>query len=244
MVGTPLTPSSPWQWLAIDIETADGTPSDLERSMRLTWAPAPSWKAETIGKRYLDLHAKKLERLALLDESPITVVALRSNVGPIALHACTEHPPRDLHGAVVQGFSDEGAMLAALRAVIEHDVTVDTVIVGHNIVHFDLPKLRHAFLRNGLRPPDAFLCRDQPVFDTMLEYGRRFSIAKRDAMVSLDDLLTEFRIESHKNTADGSMAPELYRDGQHDALIGYAVLDVIAESELFLHMTGQSEFLR
>ena len=63
-MNAPIT--SPLGWLALDIETAGGRPEDAEAWMRRQWAPSDKWKPETIGTRYLEMLAKKRERLALL----------------------------------------------------------------------------------------------------------------------------------------------------------------------------------
>ncbi len=241
-------PPAPYGYLALDIETADGRPDDAERTVALAYRPDSltrgTWKPETAGNRIAEAFKARLDKLALLDEAPIVVISLRSDTELRALHTCNAHEPRMIHGGLVEGFTDATAMLIALRNLLDARMTPDTPLVGHNITHFDLRKLRWAYARHGVRPPAALLDRGQAVYDTMTEYGRRFSVAKGECFIALADLLEEFGIPNHKTTADGAMAPQLYRTGQHDALIGYALLDVLAESELFLRMTGQAAGLK
>src|SRR5690606_31821930 len=101
-----------------------------------------------------------------------------------------------------------------------------------------------AYVRHGLRMPYVLQGTDQPVFDTMLKYAGLFSIGDNKGLsVALDNLLEEFGIASHKGEIDGSMVPGLVAAGRVDDLIRYALLDVLAEAELFLRMAGQTDDL-
>lgn len=234
---------APYRYLVLDIETAGGRPEDAERWMRLQWSPNPSWKPETIGERYLKLLASKKEKLALLDASQIVCISLRSETETRCLHSCYKHPLLLLHGAGVEGFGSEADMLAAFRDLLETRCSTETVIAGHNILSFDLRRLRNAFVRDGVRLPAALLSRDQAIFDTMRAFCDRYS-ANTEIMIGLADTLEAFGLESHKNLVSGAMVPELYASGQFDTLISYAILDVIAEAELYERMTGQAVGLR
>lgn len=229
-----------FNWLTLDIETIGGRPEDAERDMRMNWAPNPTWKPDTIGKRYLEMLEKKRERLALIDGSRVVSVALRSNPEAAqtrVLHCLYVHDANAVGGALIEGFATEREMLAALRALLGAHVGDQTTLVGHNIADFDLPKLRMAYLRNGLALP-ACLAGDQDIFDTMRVWGRKFS-ATRDPFVSLADVFEILGVESHKDLVDGSQVDQLYAEGKHDLLIKYNLLDVLAEDELFRRMTGQ-----
>jgi len=232
-----------YEWLALDIETTDGRPEHAERWMRMNWSPTPSWKDETIGKRYRELLEKKKQKLALLDESPIILVTLVSNENELrAIHCMYEHQPKNMFGALVEGFATQAEMLAALRNLLDAKVFNDTTIVGHNIKHFDLNKLRWANLRESLRLPVALQLK-MPIYDTMLEYGRRFSL-NRNPYIALDDVLELLEMDSHKKVMSGADVPDLYRAGKYDTIIQYGLLDVLDEAEVFLRMTGQSEHLK
>jgi hypothetical protein len=232
----------PYGYLCLDLETADASPDEVEAWARREWSPSPSWKAETIGTRWLEALAKKKERAALLDSSPIICVGLRSDTELRCLHCMQQHPPRQEHGGLVEGFADLPSLLIALRNVLDALCGPDTVICGHNIIHFDMAKLRWAYVHEGVHIPDALLSREQPVFDTMREY-HRYSL-DGEQMVSLDGALERFGLPSHKAVADGSKVPELYRTGQYGTIVQYQLLDVLAESQLYLRMTGQAEGLR
>lgn len=241
---SPAAPA-PFGFVALDIETTNGNPSGAEHWMRTRWLPGSNLtKPETIGRHFQELLEKKREKLALLDTAPVVVVTLQTDVEPLprCLHCLQVEPPHEAHGGFVEGFEDSRSMLIALRNLLDSRCLGDTLLVGHNIKGFDLRKLRWQYVRHGLRMPSAFRGREQPVFDTMTEYSGLFSVgADNKLFVSLDDLLGEFGIPSHKGEIDGSMVPQLVAEGRFDELIRYALLDVRAEAELFLRMTGQKD---
>lgn len=231
--------AEPYEWLAIDIETANGRPEDAERELRMKWKPAASWKDETVGARYRAAQEKAQERRALCDSSPIVIVSIRTPSELRVLHHLEARDPETVEGALVEGFADERAMLLALRSLLEARCDESTLIVGHNVKSFDLPKLRQSYLRHGLRLPSPLAAHDQGVYDTMREYARRFSLAD-SLYIALADILELLQLPGYKSLIDGAMVPELVEAGEIDALVRYALLDAVAESELYLRMTGQS----
>jgi hypothetical protein len=230
----------PYQWLCIDIETGHGRPEDCERLMRLTWAPDKRWKDDTIGKRYKEALQKKIEKRALIDESPIKVVSLRSDSELRCLHWIEPHEAKQISGGLVEGFATQREMLIALRALLDARVIGDTPIVGHNIIGFDLPRLRWAYIKERLRLPDALHAFEQATYDVMREFCRRYTVNK-DIMISFDEVLEQFGLPSHKGIVSGPDIPDLIEQGETDLVVQYALLDVVAESDLFLRMTGGLE---
>lgn len=231
---------APYVFLALDIETTDGSPEEAERWMRLHWLPGSNLtKPETIGRHFQERLEEKRTKLALLDTAPIVCVSMKSESELRCLHSLGAEPPREEAGGLVEGFATPREMLIALRNLLDARCSEDTVLVGHNILGFDLRKLRRAYVYWHVRMPFVLQGTDQPVFDTMTKYGSLFSVGDSKLFVSLDDLLQEFRIESHKGDVDGSMVPAMVQEGRVVELVRYALLDVLAESELFLRMTGQ-----
>lgn len=237
----PSAPGTPTcSWVAFDIETTNGRPEDAEAWARNLWSPDRRWKAETIGSRYLEVVSKKEERLALLDAAPIVCISVRTEFELWCLHAMEAHEPRSVHGGVVAGYATEGDMLVAFRTLLDSRVPgPDVPLVGHNILGFDLRKLRWRYLKQNLRLPVALAAKEQAVYDTMVEYGRRFS-TDRDLFISLSGVLEALGVDSHKDLVDGSTVPDLYEAKQYDTIIRYALLDVLAEADLYLRMTGQN----
>lgn len=239
----PMMPQT-WDWVCLDLETIAGTPTDAERWMRLHWSPNKTWKPATIGQRFLDMLESKEQKLALMDEAPIICVSIQTSTRELrCLHWLYQHEPRQVHGGLVESFPDQAAMLTGLRALLDSFVGPETVVVGHNIRRFDLPKLRSAYLRAGLRLPAVLAAQSVALFDSMVEYGRRFSLTERP-FVALADILEAFNMDSHKSTCSGEQVGDLHAAGDFDSIVAYALLDVIAEAEVFRRMTGQSAELR
>lgn len=225
----------PPQYLAIDIETIAGDPCEAEEWMRKKWSPNPNWKPATIGSRFLEAYEKKKEQLALLDTAPIISVAMRTEADIRVIHWLPVEESQ-IAGAGMERCENQVAMLRRVRDYLDQ-CTPETVLIGHNILHFDLPKLRRGMIRYGVRLPQCLVDREQPVFDTMLEWNR-YTLDERP-MVSLSDVLEACGVPNHKQIVEGGHIHELYTKRDYAAILTYAVADVVAEWTLFLLMTGQ-----
>jgi hypothetical protein len=226
----------PPQYLCLDIETISGDPCEAEEWVRRCWTPAKNWKPATIGARYLEMVAKKEERLALLDTCPILSVQIRTEADIRVLHWMPIDEER-LSVAAIERYADEPAMLGRLAELLG-STDSDTLLIGHNVKRFDLPKLRRGFLKHGIRLPACLVYRDQQVYDTMREWGR-FTLDER-LFIGLSELLDACGIPSHKDLLDGAHVPQLYEEGRYKEILVYAIADVIAEWNVFLRMTGQA----
>lgn len=233
------------EWMALDIETINGSPDDAERFIVQAYRCESfgTWADATIGKKIKEAWEKKKERLALLDAAPIICVSLQGSFRPPSLVHWLPTAIEAPAGSEMLACSDESAMLVALRIYLDATCAQDTTLVGHNIRDFDLPKLRHAYCRHGLRLPQCLTYRDQPYYDTMEAYCKRFSV-HRAIMIGLQDVLDAFGMTHHKADVDGGMVQQMYESGEHQALANYSILDVIAEADLFERMTGQAACLR
>jgi len=226
----------PPQYLCLDIETISGDPCEAEEWARRAWSPNKNWKPATIGARYLEMVAKKEERLALLDTCPIISIQLRTEADIRVLHWMPIDEER-LSVAAIERYADEPAMLGRLAELLG-STDSDTLLIGHNVKRFDLPKLRRGFLKHGIRLPACLVYRDQQVYDTMREWGR-FTLDER-LFIGLSELLDACGIPSHKDLLDGAHVPQLYEEGRYKEILVYAIADVIAEWNVFLRMTGQA----
>lgn len=230
-------------YCVVDVETRDASPLDAERELRLSWSPDPRWKAATIGERFQAAHAKMQERLALCDASPLAAVGiLAPPYPPVCLHAIRAEGPRPLSGATVQGFGSERDLCLAVRSALQAVDASSRVIVGHNL-RFDAKRLRLRFLACGVQLPACLTNPAQETFDTMREWARMFSL-NDDAFVSLADIVEQvgeaLNLPRHKDVVTGREVPELVKAGEVDAVVGYNVLDLIAEARLYEAMTGQA----
>lgn len=230
-------------WLCLDIETTGGRPESAEEFMRRQWSPAPNWTPETIGKRFHEALAKKREKLALLDAAGIAVIAFNGpRIGRVILHRLEVQAETRTDYATIIGCESEAAMLCLMRERLAGWCDAKTILCGHNIRAFDLPRLRLACLRAGLQLPEAMNAA-QPHFDSMREFCRAFSV-ERSEMVGLAEVLEKLGIPNHKGIVDGSQIDELIAQREFEAILRYAALDVSAESEVFLRLTGRSGQLR
>lgn len=134
-------------------------------------------------------------------------------------------------------------MMRALSGFLQERTGPETVLAGHNVKSFDLPKLRRSMLANKVSLPAILVNRDTAVYDTMQMWSRMFSLSG-NAFVSLDVVLESLGLPSHKQACDGSRVGELISAGEFDTLIKYSLLDVMAETSAFLAMTGQAVGLR
>lgn len=258
--------AGPLEWLCLDIETVAGRPESAEEWARRFWCPDERWAPETIGKRYLEALRKKREKLALLDSAGIAVIAIRdsSQHRPVTVtHACGQQAPEFRDWGLIGGYADERELLKRFREFLNQHTDEGTLLVGHNIRAFDLPRLRFAYLRNGLQLPGLLASPEVRVFDSMNEFARRFSV-EREEFISLATVLQKIGMPNHKEVMDGSEIGELLaevgretRDGGRgpeaasrlsplaarpalEAVLKYAALDVLCESEVFLRLTGRS----
>ena len=239
---------APYQYLVLDLETSDGRADEAERELLSSWRPNPKLTPQTIGAKYLEALEKKKERLALINDAPIVAVSLRSESELRCMHCLGAAAPRAIEveigspAAMVEAFATSREMLLALRSLLDLLVAEDTLLVGHNILGFDLRKLRWAYLRERLRLPQALAWRDQPVFDLMREYSSRLALRSDETfMVSLSTVLDGFGLPNHKSEMDGAQVPRLVSEGKVDELVAYALRDVLAETSLFLRMAGRND---
>lgn len=228
---------TPPEYLVLDIETAAGEPTEAEAWMRTVWSPNPNWKPATIGERFLQALEQKKEQLALLDSSPIITVALKTPADLRVLHWLPVDA-QEMAGVLLERTPDQKALLERTAQYLAA-CSQETVLVGHNLLHFDLPKLRQGMLRHGVRLPTALVDRDHPVYDTMREWSR-FTLDDRQ-YVSLAELAETMGLVEHKAIISGAMVPEMYAEGRWAELLAYAAADVLAQWQVFLRMTGQLE---
>ena len=220
--------NKPLSALCLDIETADADTSYVDRAMA-DWTPPANVKdPEKIEARRLEAMAKLEDKAALMDSAPIICIGI--NYGD--QNNCT----------AIAGFESEKQMLEDLADYLDAATSAGTEIVGHNLIGFDLPKLRLAYLKYGLalplclRPPS--MAHRQPVFDLMREF-RYFSAEHYDERyVSLKTVLDTLGI-NRPNDIDGAEVPKAYREGRYDEILEHARLDVELAMRAYKMMTGQ-----
>ncbi|MFO1351866.1 MAG: hypothetical protein U1F68_14830 [Gammaproteobacteria bacterium] len=237
-------PMSSASYVVIDLETTDA-PAEAITDALARWKPGGNVKdPEKIAAQRLEAAANIRDKSALLDAAPIVCVAMQTEAAKIVLNGMDgEHYAIDQWQCL--GCGHELALLKALRGLLDYYTGPDTVMVGHNLVRFDLPKLRNRFLFHGLRLPailqPAMAGDDGPrVFDTMRRF-RFYSQEHSDALyVTLDTVAASFGVPRPKQVMTGADVPRLHRDGQHHAILTYCCLDAATTARIYSLMSGSA----
>ena len=216
----------PHAYVVIDIETGFASEAVIERALAGWTAPSNVKDPDKIAERRQQAAAGFLEKSALLDGSPITSIAL----------VC---------GKDRQVFAgpDEVDILTKFRSALDAATGPETVLVGHNICGFDLPRLRSAFIRLRLVLPMALrLDNDEEkravVFDTMRSFRYFSSERHEDRFVSLADVIDAFGLPRYKDGISGKDMPALAKSGKWDTIREYNLLDAVATEAVYLLMNS------
>ncbi|MBR4429035.1 MAG: hypothetical protein IKS78_06735 [Clostridia bacterium] len=228
--------------ICLDLETSAAPESAVQTTMRFWKAPATTKDPEKIEAARQKAEAKFREKSAVLDGAPIGCIVAASESGT-AVFSCVKNTPKTLAAlpAVKVIYApDERGMLIHFRAWLDSHGGPDTVLIGHNIKHFDLPKLRNAYITHRLQLP-ALLQGANPVYDTMKEYLHGFTTEHEgDRFVKLAEIQAKFGLQEYKDKMDGAEAARLIALGQDtDKVLAYCWLDTMTTYQAFLHMTGQ-----
>lgn len=110
-----------------------------------------------------------------------------------------------------------------------------SLLIGHNILSFDIPLIYHRAIINGLRPHPAFNMHYKPwdglTFDTMTEWaGARGTISQHN-------LARLLGIETQD--VDGSEIPKLYAEGKIDEIAAKCAFDVTQNREIYRRITDR-----
>jgi len=201
---------------------------------------------EKIVERQTEVVTRIRDRSALLDSAPILCIGMQTEVGVISFNGMNEGDC-DINGVRVVSCGDERSMLIAVREWAEYYTSPDTVIVGHNIKGFDLPKIRNAYMRHKLILPAVFAPRiageSQSVVDTASLF-RSFSVEHKDDFCpSLSAMCSTLDIPLPKSVVSGSEVPSMHSEGKYHDILIYNVIDVMATTRAYLLMSGQANDL-
>lgn len=247
MLALPITPMAahllqPADYAVLDLETGDAPPAEVDSAIS-AWKPPKHWKPETVEVKRAERAETLNGKAALLDASPILCVALKTERMAVVLNGMEVSSP-EIPGWLCLPCGDEKGLLVALRSVLEGVANPDTILVGHNLLGFDLPKLRNAYLRHRLFLPAVLRPLDgagrQPVFDSMREI-RAFSMENsEERFISLETVARVLGIPQPKQVISGAEVPRLHREGEYAAILAYCALDVATTERAFLLMTGEA----
>jgi len=236
----------PASFVAIDIETGNAPEEAVAQAID-DWKPPKNWKPETVEAKREEMAAKKVDKAALLDSSPILCIACRTDYGMFCFNGM-DAVNYDVTGAAVYSCGSEKEMLIMFRSWADAVVSPNTSVVGHNVRDFDMPKIRQAYIRHRLKPP-AFLVpsfrgdNSCEVVDTMALI-KAFSMQHRSApMISLDTVAIILCIERPKQLVTGAEVPLLHADGRYHEILIYCCIDTETTAQAFMLMSGISNDL-
>ncbi|CAN5810775.1 hypothetical protein BH20ACI4_BH20ACI4_15610 [soil metagenome] len=116
------------------------------------------------------------------------------------------------------------------------------IVVGHNILGFDLPFLYHRSMICGVKP-SRMLLNGKPweiaesVYDTMYQW----QMGKFSEKVGLEELALAFGLNCPKKGAvNGGNLLRAFQNGKHEEIREYCLKDVLCVRELYYKMTFQT----
>lgn len=132
---------------------------------------------------------------------------------------------------------DEARTLRAFWKLLKAFNPHRDLIVGHNVLDFDLPFLYKRSIIHCVRPSVELSFaryRSQPIFDTMQQWNK-WSPRK---FVSLDRLAKVLGLESSKGQGiDGSRVYDKFCAGCHGEIADYCMRDVTLVREIYYRMS-------
>lgn len=239
----PITIEQPANWLCLDIETGDA-PEDVVNEAIAAWKAPSNWKPETAEAKRAEAAEKIREKAALLDASPILCVAIKTDREAWLFNAMNG-VNYSVDGWECFPCATERTMLETLRHQLDMKTTPETLVVGHNVRGFDLPKLRNAYIRNNLKLPEILKprLRDEAKAETVdtMSLFKAFSMEHRDDyMISLDTVAVGLGIERPKQVIDGSQVPKLHREKQYEPILIYCAIDTATTARAWQLMSGNA----
>lgn len=236
--------------VCIDIETCHAGQEAIEQELALWKAPS-NWKPETVEAKREEHAAKVAEKSALLDSAPVASIAICDGQGEAAVfHWLLVESGECEQGYFSKRLADEREMLIAFRDWANASTDESTAIVGFNL-GFDLPHLRIAYTRHGLKLPRLITpSQGTAVYDVMHLFTKYFT-SKDLAFIGLDEVAKRLGIAPEGKQLDGADVPYYVERGfsendqaPHRDIITYNAIDTLLTMRAFLIMTGQAEDLK
>lgn len=228
-----------------DIETGNASQEDINTKAQEAKVPAKAKTEEEIRQAKIDAYQKAVDKAALLDRAPITVLAAATEAGNVVWNCIPDPCPVStmpgLNGEI-RNFKSEKDMLIDLREWLTERTSVLTEIIGFNSKGFDLPKLRNAYIRHRLQLPSLFVPGNNPHYDVMREYLRNYTTEFNGQLfVKLKTVQSRFGLPEYKEYISGADAPKLAAEGKSKLVIPYCYMDTITTYLAYKFMTGQIE---
>jgi hypothetical protein len=222
--------------LALDIETACADEASIQAAIE-QWRPPGNLKDEKkIAARRAEAGVKIREDAALLDSSPIVSIAAKTETQAIVFNGM-DLEPYPIEGWTVLPCGDEKMMLWAFSQWMQIVCNENTILVGHSLLRFDLPRLRGRTVWYRLPLPIS-LDPGQPIYDTMKAF-RFFSAELYDQIyISLDTVCARLGLPRKASLLNGADIPRLYSEGRFAEICTYNCLDCALVEAAYLLMSG------
>jgi 3'-5' exonuclease len=212
----------------LDIETLPPTEEGRERIARIV-------------KREQPLAQTPLEHesLAKLIDERFRALALKAEYGRLlAIGIIIEDDTRVIHHGIIGRdratrcfHLDEARTLNSFWRLIANFNNRQDLLIGHNILDFDLPFLCKRSVINRVRPSIKFCFRrfqQQPIYDTMWEWNNWRE------RISQHELAESFGIISSKvDGLDGSNIYDYFLADHHEEIARYCMRDVECVREIY-----------
>ncbi|MEM7015974.1 MAG: hypothetical protein AAF512_01385 [Pseudomonadota bacterium] len=240
-------------YICIDIETCNASNDAIEREAAFLKAPS-NIKDPTKIEAALEAKRTDLQQRSALkcDASPIACIGVVWPEEGFILH----HLPIEFSTAGKRSDSERdmlkqfGAWLNDLDAAPVFNES-GFEIVGFNVNGFDLPRLRYAYVRHGLKLPRILTPRAENVsiYDVQYMFGKYFMCrngAEHD--VSLDECavrlgLIEIEDGEWKHGISGADVPGIIDEGDPEKMadvLSYCLIDTTITARAYLAMTSQT----
>lgn len=235
------------QHVCIDIETMNASAAAIELSARFYKAPWNVKDPAKLKEREAAAMAKIEEKSALLDLAAIGVVGIITESCSAIFHTIKTKKKVEAIKSIpaeLYAFKDERLMLGAAREWMDPRSLPNSKLIGHNIVKFDLPKLRGGYVRNRLALPRILRpeAKDEgvTVYDTMRNFLYGFTTERAgDQYISQEEMVARLGLPGHKHRLSGAEIPRMIEEGKAEEVLAYNYLDIAEAYAAFLAMTGQ-----
>ena len=228
-----------------DIETGNAATADINEKAQEAKIPAKAKTEEDIQAAKIEAYQKAVDKAALLDRAPITVLAAATDAGNVVWSCIPDPcPVKTMPGldGEIRNFKTERDMLIDLRDWLAERTCPTTEIIGFNSRGFDLPKMRNAYIRHKLQMPALFIPGQNPHFDVMREYLRNYTTEFNGQLfVKLKTVQSRFGLPQYKEVISGADAPKLAAEGKSKLVIPYGYMDTMTTYLDYKFMTGQLE---
>ncbi len=155
--------------------------------------------------------------------------ALDGNFGRIFCIAYIKEPPKKSSASIISGSEKE--ILAKFWKLVRNA----DLLIGHNILDFDLRFIYKRSIVHGVKPTrdlNFARYRSRPIYDTMREW-EKWSMGSK---TSLDTLSKILGFPTSKDELSGSKVYQAYQDKEYEKIYRYCKKDVELTRKIYYKM--------